>query len=183
VIYDKDLLDRLSAYAPVGYLNTVYRATRAGLNPLTPSLAGGRWVPKDTTSVLYTSTAADGALSEVSFHLSLLNPRPTKPVMLHRIRATTRKTLRLLRADLIELGVEWHKYATLEYERCQMIGAAVAFLECDGLVVPSARWDCESLVIFSNNHGLDQELELEHSESVDWISWATQNGVLPPPIT
>ena len=40
------------------------------------------------------------------------------------------------------------RYESVNYHRTQEIGAAVAFLGCDGLMVPSARWDCENLVLF-----------------------------------
>jgi hypothetical protein len=176
VVHDQDLLDRLAAYSPVPFSDAVFRATRSGLNGLTPSLAGGRWVHRDITPVLYTSMASDGALAEISYHLSLLTPRPSKPVHLHRIRATTRATLRLLRADLIELGVDWNKYGSLNYDRCQQIGAAVAFLDCDGLIAPSARWECENLMIFTNNRGIEQQLEIESTTEVDWIRWAKERG-------
>lgn len=177
MVHDQDLIDRLAAYAPVRFSDVVFRATRLGLNGLTPSLAGGRWVPKDVTPVLYTSTVSDGALAEISYHLSLLTPRPSKPVHVHRIQTTTCATLRLLKADLIELGVDWGMYGSLNYDRCQKIGAAVAFLECDGLIAPSARWECENLMIFASNHGIEQRLEIESTTAVDWIRWAKERGV------
>ena len=58
------------------------------------------------------------------------------------------------------------------------IGTAIAFLECDGLIVPSARWPCENLVIFTDNQllaGRRALLELVGSEEFDWQSWARQN--------
>lgn len=131
--------------------------------------------------MLYTSTLREGALAEISFHLSLLNPIPSKPVMLHKIGVATKNTLRLARADLVDLGIDWSKYGSLDYDACQKIGAAVAFLECDGLLAPSARWDCQNLVIFTNNHGLEQQLDLVESSEVNWIEWATKNGLLGKP--
>jgi hypothetical protein len=55
LVHDRDLLDRLSAYPKIQFDGTVFRATRIGLDPLAPSLAGGRWAPRDVTPVLYTS--------------------------------------------------------------------------------------------------------------------------------
>jgi len=173
VVHDRDLLDRLSAFAPVTFDDVVFRSTRMGLNPLTPSLAKGRWAPKDSTAVLYTCLDRNGALAEISFHLSQLDPRPSKPVAVHRIRVTARATIRLLRADLVTLGVDWDLYHSIGYQRTQEIGAAIAFLECDGLLAPSARWSCENLMLFMVNHALHEKLELEKSETVDWIAWAS----------
>jgi hypothetical protein len=45
-------------------------------------------------------------------------------------------------------------------------------------MVPSARWDCENLVIFSENHGLSNDLSKLESEEVDWQAWARETGVI-----
>jgi hypothetical protein len=178
MIHDRNLLDRLGAFAPISFDGEVFRTTRLGLDPLTGSFAGGRWAPRDTTQVLYTSVERDGALAEIAFHLTQLSPPPSKPIMVHRLRTTTRATVRLLRADLEVLGVDGAGYESMNYGRTQAIGAAVGFLGCDGLIVPSARWSCENLVMFLDNHRLHQVLEVEQSEEVDWLAWAKKHGRL-----
>ncbi len=184
MIHDPDILDRLSAFEPIRYDGEVFRAARKSLDPLAPSISGGRWVPKDGPAVLYTSAERDGALSETAFHLSQFSPLPSKPIALHRIGLTTRTTLRLLRADLIDLGVDWDQYNETDYARTQEIGAAISFLECDGLLAPSARWSCENLILFMDNHAQDYRLEALNTEEVDWIEWARTNKLLPEqPIT
>jgi hypothetical protein len=67
------------------------------------------------------------------------------------------------------------EYNAVNYNETQKIGAAVQFLGCDGLIVPSARWDCENLVVFNDNHSLDDDLRVIESEEVDWKSWAHDN--------
>lgn len=57
-------------------------------------------------------------------------------------------------------------------------GGAVQFLECDGLIAPSARWDCENLMLFPDNFESAAALELVSSEPVDWLRWAEDNGRL-----
>lgn len=178
MIHDRDLLDRLSGFPPLTFDDAVFRATRQGLDPLTGSYAGGRWAPRDSTSVLYTSVERDGALAEITFHLSQLDPWPSKPIKLHQLHVSARSVIRLLRADLSGLGVEWGDYGSLNYARTQQIGAAVAFLECDGLIAPSARWSCENLMLFMDNHRLKERLDLKHTETVDWIAWGRQHGRL-----
>ena len=84
----------------------------------------------------------------------------------------TDRTLRLLRTDLEGVGVDMAQFAGRDRRRTQEIGAAVAFLDHDGLIVPSARWDCENLVIFTDNHRLSAELAVMGSEEVDWQAWA-----------
>jgi hypothetical protein len=94
------------------------------------------------------------------------------------LRAKTRKTLRLIRADLRALGVSDSEYTQINHPRTQAIGAAVAFLGCDGLVAPSARWDCDHLMIFSDNHGLKDELSVLRTEEVNWQAWARDKKLL-----
>lgn len=134
-------------------------------------------------STLYTSVMADGALAEIAYHWGQLNPLPSKPAIVHRIRLGTRKSLRLARAELVALGVDWKSYATLNYERTRAIGAAVAHLECDGLIAPSARWTCENVMVFLTNHtGEDEIATLLDSEEVDWRKWARDRSFkIPPP--
>jgi hypothetical protein len=62
--------------------------------------------------------------------------------------------VQLQRDDLIALGVALARYGQRDYSRTQQIGAALAFLGVDGLIAPSARWNCENLVVFQDNHNM-----------------------------
>ncbi len=70
------------------------------------------------------------------------------------------------------------KYGERDYSATQKIGAALNFLEFDGLISPSARWNCENLTIFADNHGFDSRLEIISSEDVDWQAWALDKGII-----
>ena len=133
---------------------------------------------RDAAAILYTSVVREGALAEIAFHWSQLNPRPTKPVVVHRLRVVTNRTLRLIRADLEALGVPDSVYMDVNPPRTQEIGAAVEFLGCDGLIAPSARWTCDNLMLFPERMGVEATVELMTSETVDWIAWAKDNGLL-----
>jgi hypothetical protein len=177
--HDLDLLDRLSAFSPVRYEGDVFRATRRGLDPLATSVAGGRWMVPNEAPTLYTSCERDGALAEISHHWSLLTPVPSKPVVLHKLGLRTVRTLKLGRAELVSLGVDWSTYGHTPSVSTQRIGAAVAFLELDGLIAPSARWNCENIMLFLNNHDVAETiLTVKTSEEVDWQKWAKDH---PPP--
>ena len=176
MIHDPALLERLSGFDPERFDGEVFRATRRSLDPRAESTSGGRWAPKGLVPVLYTSLLREGALAEVSYHWSQLTPRPSKPAALHRLGVSAERRLRLLRADLEELDLDMKQYESVNYHRTQEIGAAVAFLDCDGLIVPSARWKCENLVIFTENHALTSRLEVLSSEEIDWQSWAQDAG-------
>jgi hypothetical protein len=178
MIYDPDLLDRLDALPKETFGGEVFRGTRQNLDPLAASLSGGRWMRRDGVGVLYTSLTREGALAEISFHWGQLTPRPTKPVVLHTLRVAAHRTLKLVRADLEALGVPERAYGNVNMPRTQDIGAAVEFLGCDGLIAPCARWRCDNLVLFPDRMGVDATLEIARSDAVDWLAWATAQGLI-----
>jgi RES domain len=178
VIHDPALLERLSGFATEPFDGEVFRATRRSLDPLAASTSGGRWAPRGVVSVLYTSLLREGALAEISFHWTQLTPLPSKPAVIHRLVVSAERRLRLLWADLEELDVDMTRHESVNYHRTQEIGAAVAFLGCDGLIVPSARWSCENLVVFAENHSWTSKIEVLSSEEIDWQAWAQHAGLL-----
>lgn len=180
MIHDPALLEKLDAFETERFDGEVFRATRVSLDPLAESTSGGRWAPPGQVPVLYTSLRREGALAEISYHWGQLTPRPSKPAAVHRLKVSADRRLRLLRGDLERLGTDMERYDHRGYERTQEIGAAVAFLGCDGLLAPCARWDCENLVLFIENHALTNTLEVISSEEVDWQSWAKDAGLLDP---
>ncbi len=170
---DDRLLDAISKIAPALYDRTVWRVVREGRSPADGSRGAGRWNPSDL-SVLYGSEERDGALSEVHFHLS--RGQPVFPSrmrhVLWKLGATLPKALQLLDIEqLAALGVEMSRYREILYPRTQEIGAAAAFLGYDGLIAPSARYECANLVVFLDNAAPDALVEVA-SEQVDWSAWA-----------
>jgi hypothetical protein len=178
MVHDSNLLDQLDAMPKEAFDGEVYRGTRQSLHPLASSYSGGRWMRRDGVGVLYTSLAREGALAEISFHWGQLTPRPTKPVVLHTLRVAAHRTLKLVRADLEALGLPDSAYGGVNLPRTQEIGAAVEFLGCDGLIAPCARWSCDNLMLFPDRMGVDANLEIIHSEAVDWVAWATAHGLV-----
>lgn len=180
MIHDAQLVDRLSELPQELFDDIVYRATRQGLDPLTPSSNGGRWSIRDSCPTLYTSLAKEGALAEIAFHWGQLTPRPSKPLLIHTLHVKASKTIRIIKAELPQLGVNFSDYAAINYPQTQKIGAAVAFLGCDGLLVPSARWNCENLVLFGDNFTQGTLLSSDFSEEIEWEGWGIANGVISP---
>lgn len=173
-----ELLEELSKLLPEAFVGTVYRATRNSLKPDTASTSGGRWMPPDRTPVLYTSVTREGALAEISYRQASLNPVPTKPILLHQLSISIRNCVRLTKVDLERLGVMTKDYPSLNYVRTQEIGDAIALLGHGALLVPSARWDVENLVIFESCLTDGDTIEVANSESFDWRSWAQSNNFL-----
>jgi hypothetical protein len=178
VVHDPALLDLLDAFPRESFDGETYRATRMSLDPLAGSYNGGRWMRRDAAVILYSSLMREGALAEIAFHWGQLTPRPTKEVVVHRLRVRAHRTLRLIRADLSQLGVPEAIYKEINLSRTQEIGAAAEFLGCDGLIAPSARWPCDNLMLFPDRMWHDSTLEVVESESVDWIKWAESAGLL-----
>jgi len=185
MIHDQALLDRLCILPTERFDGEVFRATRVDADPIAPSINGGRWAPPPDGDpgiyVLYTSLGRDGAMAEVVSFLADFTPIPgPRPVKLSRLMVSTARTLRLARTNLETLGVDFARYGERDYGRTQKIGAALAFLGLDGLIAPSARWSCENLMIFTENHALTERLEPVDDEQIEWQAWALAHGFIPP---
>ena len=184
MIHDQYLVDRSSRFPSDRFQGDVFRATRIGADPTAPSISGGRWAPPPQGDpgvyVLYTSLERDGAIAEVASFLAQLTPIPgPRPIRVTRLAVTTAQTMRLARTHLAELGVDLSRYGDRDYAPTQRIGAALAFLGLDGLIAPSARWPCDNLVIFADNHLPTERLEPVSDEQIEWTGWAQSNGFIP----
>lgn len=184
MVFDLELRDKISEFETDEFEGQVFRAGSGNLDPTAPSMSGGRWAPisdeRAQVSVLYTSIERDGALAEIAYHWGQFFPLPTNSIIVHRLQVRLRRVLRITGARLGQLGL---KIAALEenLERTQQIGAICEFLDHDGLIVPSLRWPCENLVIFTNNRNILDPLEVTRSEEVrDWRSWAMEFGIIEP---
>ena len=182
MIHDQGLLDQLSQLPVERFEGEVFRATGFSADPLAGSVMGGRWAPRAQAgydgSVLYTSLERDGALAEVVAYLAELTPLPSRPLKVSKLDVSTGRTLRLGRGDFGALDIDADRYGEREYSRTQQVGAALTFLGLDGLIAPSARWPCDNLIIFMDNHSLNERLTVLDSVQIEWRSWARSNGLL-----
>ena len=174
---DSRLLVAIEAIAPVEHSGTVWRIVREGRDPMQCSRSGGRW-DDGTFDVLYTSERREGALAEMKFHL--LRGQPVIPSLVryrfHELHVTMQRALRLLDLDALQaLGLDTTRYGQLshaekdaEYPRSQDIAETAFFLDFDGLIVPSARYQCRNVVLFCErlSHGAIKAGR-DHGE-VDW---------------
>jgi hypothetical protein len=180
---DPVLAERLSKFPLSKFDGQVYRATRVSADPTAPSLDGGRWSKPPqgdaTASILYTSMQRDGAVAEVASFLTSLTPIPARgKIKVSVLSVTLAKTIRLKRNELEMLGVDLSRYGDRDYGRTQEIGSTLAWLNLDGLIAPSARWNCDNLMIFSDNHGYGERLDVVGVEEVEWRAWAHKQGML-----
>jgi RES domain-containing protein len=171
-VHDDRLLDALAELEGRAFDGAVWRVVRDGRSVLDGSRGAGRWNPSNL-SVLYAATHADGAVAEIHFHLSRgQSVFPSK--MRHRLfelNVATNRTLILARMDdLVALGVDPVKYSSMLYFRTQEIADAAAFMGFDGIVSPSARYDCQNLVLFIDRLNLEK-IEPISETPIDWASW------------
>jgi hypothetical protein len=176
-VHDRSVLDALEKLEPEPFDSDVWRVARKGRDPLRGSSANGRWGAPGELEVLYTSEQRDGALAEVGFRLSL---EPVWPSLIqhqrHILAVQAERTLRLVDMDeLANLGVDISRYETFEYGATQAIAAAAHFLEFDGMLVPSARFACSNLVLFTDRVSHTGHLQFVSSEDVDWLDWRKKN--------
>lgn len=166
VALEKALVDRLQLLAPAPWWGIVYRHMLGDRQPLLPNTRGARWNPPGI-DVLYTSLDRPTALAEGD-HLIAMQPVPLRVKhVLHRIRVTLRSVLHLGAAELLrELGVDERALSDPDHTACRKVGHAVAWLEHDGLIIPSARAKGLNLVVFVNNQDAQAELEAIDSEVI-----------------
>ena len=115
------------------------------------------------------------SLAEIYHHLSRAPVFSSKPVQLFELRVESVQLLRLDDYDLLrQLGLK-DPAANSVSERSQAIGAAAHFLELQGMLVPSTRWQCLNLVLFLDRIDI-QHLSIESRADVNWPAWKEQHA-------
>ncbi len=170
---DIALLDAIDAFKRGPFAQPVWRICREGRDPTLGSASESRWC-NGTFDVLYTSLERDGALAEIHALLSLQPVFPSKLVSYaYQLKVEAKETLRI--ADLpalAALGVDVARYRERDYARTQAVADAACFLGFDGLIAPSARWDCLNAMLFTDRTA-PVSVVVKHSEPqpVDWRAW------------
>lgn len=171
-VHDRSTLDILEQLQLDTVDLDVWRVTRSGRDPLRGGSADGRWGAAGELEVLYTSEQRDGALAEIGFRLSL---EPVWPSLikhdLHAIAVGAGNIAQLETSHLEQLGVDMARFESFDYQATQAIAAAAHFLGFGGLFVPSARYPCRNLVLFTDRGETTERLQLISTEPVDWTSW------------
>ena len=170
---DPSLLDALEAFRREPFAHSVWRAAREGRDPAAGAPSRGRWCDGGF-DVLSTSLEEDGALAEIHALLSAQPVFPSKDRWLvHRLRLSTERILRL--ADLptlARLGVDVANYSSRDYARTREIADAAYFLDFDGLLAPSARWNCLNAMLFTERIAAGRiEIVASATRAVDWPAW------------
>jgi RES domain-containing protein len=165
-----DAIDRLPRDRLHG---EAWRVCREGRDPLLGAPSSSRWC-NQAFDVLHGSLERDGAIAEVHALLTMQPVFPSKVrFRVHRLRLRVERMLVLGDlAALAALGVDTSRYAERDYSRTQQIADAAYFLGLDGLIVPSARWACRNVVLFTDRLAPDAiEVAGTEAEAVDWDRW------------
>lgn len=171
-VHDPDLLDLLEAIRPRVVDRFVWRVTWAGRDPRLGGTGGGRWHPPNDFEALYTSFEEDGAVAEVYYHLSRAPIFSSSHVRIHKLKVRTRRALVVADFSALEkLGISEDGFRRGDYVRSREVGSAARFLDADALVVPSARWQCLNLVLFSDRFSDRTSLSVEATKEVNWPAW------------
>jgi len=181
---DDRLIDALEALPHSRFEGTVWRVVREGRDPCQCSAPGGRW-DDGSFDVLYTSLMREGALAEMYFHI--VRGQPVFPTRirfaLFELKVTLAEVLRLPKlSDLAKLELDTSRYGqlsyadrTYEYPRTQEIGEVAHFLDCDGLMVPSARWPCANLILSCDRLSPEAVAVVKEHGLIDWKKWRKAN--------
>ena len=165
-----DYLDQLQENKP--FNGEVWRVTWKGRDPLVGSASGGRWSPQNDFEALYASLEKDGALAEIYHHLSQAPVFSSAEMCISKLFVKLGNVLKLDIQTLNEMGVKDPLATRIDYGITQQISAAAHLFDYEGLIVPSARYDCLNLVLFMDRISLDAQLDfVPPPDDINWPAW------------
>lgn len=171
-VYDANLLDTLEQIEGQPFEDDVWRVTWKSRDPLAGSMAGGRWSPEEQFEALYTSLTKDGAIAEAYHHLSLAPVFSSSHNLVNKVKITLTNVLRLNVDQLNKVGVTEPLANRIDYSISQSVGGAAHLLGFQGLIVPSARWNCENLVLFLDHQiDINAHIGVIECEDINWPAW------------
>ena len=159
VIHRPELLDALENLGPYPFHDTVWRHMFNDYPPDLANTRGARWNPAGVAAV-YTSLERDVALAEAQYAIDSqpLRPRAKRRVM-YELDLSLTAVVDLRGDGLRQVGLTTSDLRADDHAACQEVGAAVAWLGWDGLIVPSARADGGNVVVLVDAMAADAILE------------------------
>ncbi len=167
MVHDPTLLDALERLKTESWQGRVFRHMLGSASPELANVRGARWNPPGT-SALYTSLAEATAKAEGD-HLIAMQPVPPRaPRTIHELEIAVTHLLDLTdAARLAAIGIAEGDLDSIPWEPCQRVGGAVAWLDHDGLLIPSVRGSGGSnLVIFTANQPANAEIIVRGSHGI-----------------
>lgn len=169
MIHDPELLDQLQRLEPGPWKGRVFRYMFGDHQPNRANTRGARWNPPNVAAI-YAAADRDTLLAELEYRLSLDVVRPSSGPRLYTIEVKLREVLDLSSKTLLgELGLTDKELSGIDYAACQALGGAVAWLEHDGLLVPSARGKGVNIVIYTASQSADAKFEVIETEELSSV--------------
>ena len=167
---DPELLERLEGCVQEPFEGSVYRIVWADRSPIRgSSVSWGRWnSPDGEFEVLNTSFLSAGARAEFEAFWKLFEQRPDRQALNWKVRVKLSRVIELDVEQLDKCGVTQSDYQRRDYSRTQEISDALNYLGCEGLIVPSARYDCRNLVVYTQNLEKYSIVEEDESSGFSW---------------
>lgn len=157
--FDPALLDFLESRVLEKWEDTPWREVLGDIDPLRPDLRGARWNPPGLEA-LYCSLTRETAKAEVDHLVSLqsvpIRRRRSVGLDVELTRVVDLQDLR----GLGHFGIEQPDLSGDDVAPPRLIGHAVAWLGCAGLLVPSVRHSGVNLVIYTNQMAPSDRVEL-----------------------
>jgi len=153
MVYEDAFLARVEAVAIRSLDLEAWRFTIGNSPPERPNVRGARWNPPDV-SALYLNTAEEGAIAEGNHFLDMLPIVPRGQRRVHRVHVVLERVLDF--PDIAGLAVFGINEAVLRdtpdgYPPCRKLGGAAAFLDRQGLLLPSVHLPgARNLVVFTD---------------------------------
>lgn len=145
----------------------MFRYMFGDVEPSRANTRGARWNPPDVAAI-YTALDRQTLVAEFEYRLGLDVVRPRAAPMLYGIHVSLSNVLDLSSLkQLRAIGLTEDEFRRVDYRACQKVGGAVAWLEHDGLLVPSARHVGTNLVIYPASQGPNSQFEVRESESLE----------------
>ena len=158
--FDPDFLDQLEALTNDSWDGVVWRQVFGSSDPLRPNQRGARWNPPGLEA-LYCSLTEETATAEIDFLLSRQPVRIRKARVSVELKATLTRVVDLRDSTVLSpFGIERGDLISASYETTRLIGRAVAWLGCAGMLVLSARHDGSNLVVYTNMMATQDVLEV-----------------------
>lgn len=165
MIYPPELLDRLESYGREKWTGDPWRHVLGEREPIRFNTLGARWNPPEIPA-LYASLERTTALAEGDYLLSLQSVRPTVKRRLVKLSVELRKVINLTHDRLAQVGVGSSELQSIDHTACQLVGGAAAWLDCDGILVPSTRAPGTNVVVFALNRDISDALDVVESEII-----------------
>jgi RES domain-containing protein len=161
--FDPELLDAIEELGTKPWNGVVWRQVFEGTPPTRPNQRGGRWNPPDVEA-LYCSLDAETAAAEID-HLISVQPVPIrKPRVTFELEVTLSRIVDLSdESNLDRVGAPIGTIRSNGVDECQLVGAAIAWLGYEAVLVPSARSNTLNLVVFVNNVEPDNSVDVIQS--------------------